>query len=130
MIVAGIGARASATAAGIVSAVQDACARAGIDPADVGILAGLARMDTIAAVEAAADLLGARPEFCEIGRIRAQSARCVTHSARSIAAAGVPSVAEAAALAVAGPESMLILTRVAYRRVTVALAVGPEAETA
>ena len=130
MITAGIGASASATAAEITEAVRDACGRAGIEPNEVGILASLARPETQLALSVAAEALGADVEFQDVGQLSAQSQRCVTHSERSMAATGVPSVAEAAALAASGPDGMLILPRVAYATVTVALAVGPGATSA
>jgi cobalt-precorrin 5A hydrolase len=50
------------------------------------------------------------------------SARGATWSARVLALAGVPSVAEAAALAACGPKSKLILPRIVIGPVTCALA--------
>ena len=47
---------------------------------------------------------------------------CRTHSAASQRVAGVPSVAEAAALAAAGPGARLIQPRIAHPRATCALA--------
>jgi cobalt-precorrin 5A hydrolase len=133
MIVAGIGARASATAEEIVAAVIDACGRAGIAVEEVGRLSGLDRPETSAALASAGVLLGNRPGSHDSIEIALSSAmelqqegnRCATLSDRSMAATGVPSVAEAAALAGAGPEGMLLLHRIAFATVTVALAIGP-----
>jgi cobalamin biosynthesis protein CbiG len=125
MIIAGIGARAMATTEDMVAAVLDCCRRSGVDPAEVGALAGLDRPETVAALRAAAAGLKAEPHVFDAVRLQSEAARCVTHSDRSLAATGVPSVAEAAALAAAGPEGMLLSPRVAYGTVTVALAIGP-----
>jgi cobalt-precorrin 5A hydrolase len=152
MIVAGIGARASATAADMVEAVRDACARAGIALNEVGVLAGLDRPETTAALGKTAALLnhgrsepesggsagdnrtmdgifraflGVEISLFSMVKLQQEANRCATVSARSMAATGVPSVAEAAALAAAGPEGMLLLPRLAFPTVTVALAIGP-----
>jgi len=125
MIVAGLGARAAATAAEMVAAVEDACGRAGFEIADVGIVAGRMHPATDDALREAAVALNSQCMLIDAVALQAQSARCVTHSERALAAAGVPSVAEAAAMAAAGPEGMLFLPRIAFANVTVALAVGP-----
>lgn len=125
MIVAGIGARAAVTANEIVAAVTDACGRAGIAVAEVGLLAGLDRRETIASLREAGLTLTIGTETFDTARLQQESPRCVTHSERSLSATGVPSVAEAAALAGAGLEGMLLLPRVAFPTVTVALAIGP-----
>jgi cobalt-precorrin 5A hydrolase len=54
--------------------------------------------------------------------LEAAGARTVTKSARVVALAGVPSVAEAAALAAGGPRARLIAPRVAVGPATCALA--------
>ena len=125
VIIAGIGARARATGAEIVAAIGDACARAGFELSDVGVVAGWAKPETEAAMREAARTLRARAELVSTQHLQAEAGRCVTASGRSMAAAGVPSVAEAAAMAAAGPEGMLFLPRIASSNVTVALAVGP-----
>jgi len=125
MIVAGIGARAAAAAEDIVNAVREACGRAGLEPSEVGIVAGLTRAQTDAAVMSAAKVLAARPVLFTNGQLQAEAARCVTHSDRSLAATGLPSVAEAAAMAGAGPDGLLFAPRIAFANVTVALAIGP-----
>jgi len=123
MIVAGIGARGGATAQEIAEAVRDACGRAGLEVSEVGIVCGMQR----AAVTEAASELSVQAKLCTLDELRAEAERCVTHSERSMAATGVPSVAEAAAMAAAGPDGMMFLPRVAYANVTVALAIAPGA---
>ena len=125
MIAAGIGARARVTPDEIVAAVRKGCERAGIDVRKVSVLAALARAETETAVLGAAGLLELRAHFCTIDALRAEAGGCATRSDRSLAATGVPSVAEAAALAAAGPDAMLIVPRIALPTVTVALAEGP-----
>ncbi len=114
------------------------------------MLAALDRVETVAAVRAAAARLprpdegwnrdsnptvrgltrvfeGVKAVFFGVSNLQKQAARCITNSERSLAATGVPSVAEAAALAAAGPEGMLLTPRVSFATVTVALAIGPGA---
>jgi cobalt-precorrin 5A hydrolase len=122
MIAAGIGARKCASADEMVAAVRAACLAAGVE--NVHLLAGLER--TCPALAEAAEKLGARLDICDLARLRAESGRCLTRSPRSLAATGVPSVAEAAALAAAGPGSVLIQPRIALETVTVALAASKE----
>jgi cobalt-precorrin 5A hydrolase len=122
MIVAGLGFRRSAATEEIVTLVKLALVRAAL-PQDA-----LAKLGTI---EALADL----PAFTEaahrlaipaiaVGERDLSSAgpRVRTQSARSLAAHGVGSVAEAAALAAAGPGATLVLERIASTSVTCALA--------
>ncbi len=146
MIVAGIGARSVATSADIVAAVTDCCRRAGIALTELGVLAGLDRAETVTALCAAGVELGQTQAMCDhdrvmddpsssfaglkiqvfsVAELQLQASRCVTLSQRSMTATGVPSVAEAAALTASGPDGMLFLQRVAFARVTVALAVAP-----
>jgi cobalt-precorrin 5A hydrolase len=122
MIVAGVGFRRSVAAEEIVALVEQALERA-----------ALAReaLTELATIEALADL----PAFAEAARrlaiaaikVEAQALsvagpRVRTQSARSLTAHGVGSVAEAAALAAAGPGANLILERIASSSATCALA--------
>jgi cobalt-precorrin 5A hydrolase len=59
--------------------------------------------------------------------LEAADARIITRSERVLALTGVPSVAEAAALAAAGPASRLVGPRVAIGPATCALAVSGDA---
>jgi cobalt-precorrin 5A hydrolase len=57
----------------------------------------------------------------------AAAPRCATRSARVEAVTGLPSLAEAAALAGAGPHSRLVLPRISENGVSCAVAQRPEA---
>jgi cobalt-precorrin 5A hydrolase len=59
-------------------------------------------------------------------RLRDQAGEVVTTSPASLRAFGVPSVAEAAALAGAGPGAVLLVTRIVHDGVTCAIAGSPE----
>jgi cobalt-precorrin 5A hydrolase len=122
VIVAGIGCRKGASAAEIDAAIEAALERAGRPLAKIDLLATAMtkrKEDGIAAAAAARELpliFVAQPEL-EIA-----SARGATWSARVLALGGVPSVAEAAALAAAGPKARLVLPRIVHGPVTCALA--------
>jgi cobalt-precorrin 5A hydrolase len=122
MIVAGVGFRRSVAADEIVMLVELALKRAALTHdalAKLGTIEALA--DLPAFIEAAHRLavaaiaVGERDLSAAAPRVRMQSAR-------SLAAHGVGSVAEAAALAAAGPGATLVLERIASTSVTCALA--------
>jgi cobalt-precorrin 5A hydrolase len=122
VIVAGVGFRRSAAADEIVILVELALKRAALTHdalAKLGTIESLA--DLPAFIEAAHRLavaaiaVGERDLSAAAPRVRMQSAR-------SLAAHGVGSVAEAAALAAAGPGATLVLERIASTSVTCALA--------
>lgn len=122
MIVAGVGFRQSVAADEIVSLVQQALVRV----APMGFtLRGLATIETLAALPAfteAAHRLAVEPISVAEPALSEAAPRVITQSARSLAAHGVGSVAEAAALAAGGPRSELILERIASASATCALA--------
>jgi cobalt-precorrin 5A hydrolase len=107
--VAGIGCRKGVTAAEVLAAVE---AAGGAD-----LWAVVAAKAGEAGVVEAAGLCGVTLRVAEVGEDRS-----VTRSAASLAATGVGSAAEAAALAVAGEGARLLGARVAVGRVTCAVA--------
>ena len=122
MIVAGIGCRKGATQAQVEAAIDAALERAG-QP--------LARLDRIATAAskreeegiAAAALARRLPlSFVAQADLESASLRGTTWSGRVLALAGIASVAEAAALAAAGPKARLVLPRIVVGPVTCALA--------
>ncbi|MCE8009624.1 cobalamin biosynthesis protein [Aestuariivita sp.] len=115
MIVAGFGFNAQAR----VDSLLEAMALAGPTPDGVATLVGKADGEIFARF---ADLLGRRAIF--VAAVDAQAQSTLTKSDRSIAAHGVGSVAEACALAAAGPGAKLLGPRVisADRTATCALA--------
>ena len=126
MIVAGVGFRRSAAAEDIVALVERALAEAGLKPARLSRLATLAALASEAAFRDAARRLAVPPVGVEGAAARDAAPRVQTVSARALAAHGVGSAAEAAALAAAGPEARLVLGRIASRSATCALAALPE----
>jgi cobalt-precorrin 5A hydrolase len=124
VIVVGIGCRREVSAAAIVALAQDAAARIA---ATLELLAAPEFRYAEAGIAEAAVILGLPIRWIAHAALKGEQGRCVTRSVRAEAEVGLASVAEAAALAAAGPDSRLILPRIAGGGVTLALAEGPGA---
>jgi cobalt-precorrin 5A hydrolase len=122
VIAAGIGCRKGAAAAEIEAAIVAALERAGRPLAKVDLMATSTGKRAEKGIAEAASARGVRLVFVTAADLEVASARGATWSARVLALAGVPSVAEAAALAACGQNSKLILPRIVVGRVTCALA--------
>jgi cobalt-precorrin 5A hydrolase len=124
MIVAGIGFRRSAAADEIVSLVEQALVRASLVPEALHRLATVEALAALPAFTEAACRLSVRATVVDRPALLQAGSRVRTRSARSLAAHGVGSVAEATALAAAGGTAELILERIASPSATCALARG------
>jgi cobalt-precorrin 5A hydrolase len=122
MIVAGIGCRKGAAAAEIEAAVAAALLRAGLSAPALSLLATSTAKGGEGGIAAAAWALGVPLVLVPQDELEAAGHRTMTTSPRVIAATGVPSLAEAAALAAGGPAARLIAPRVAVGGATCALA--------
>ncbi len=122
MIVAGVGFRRSVEADEIVALVGQALERAELARNALSKLATIEVLSTLPAFTEAACRLGAVATPVAQDALVATAQHVPTQSTRSIAAHGVGSVAEAAALAAAGPHPKLILERIASASATCALA--------
>jgi cobalt-precorrin 5A hydrolase len=122
VIVAGIGCRKGASAAEIEAALDTALERAGRPLARIDLIATSAAKSNEPGISAAAAARGLRLASVAQSDLETAGARAATWSARVLALAGVPSVAEAAALAAAGARARLILPRIVVGPVTCALA--------
>jgi cobalt-precorrin 5A hydrolase len=122
VIVAGIGCRKGASAAEIEAVIAAALERAGFAQETLGAIAAPADKGEEAGIAAVALSYGLPLLFVPTPDLEAAAARCKTHSQRVLALTGVPSVAEAAALAAGGPEAKLLLPRIVVGPVTCALA--------
>ncbi len=122
MIVAGVGCRRGASAPDIESAIRAALARAGIAADALGAVATSAEKSAETGIKAAAERLGVAVVVVPAAELKAASVRGATRSERVLALMGVPSVAEAAALAAAGPLARLISPRLVVGAATCALA--------
>ncbi|WP_246388827.1 cobalamin biosynthesis protein [Microvirga mediterraneensis] len=122
MIVAGIGFRRIAAAEDIVALVEQALERASLTRVSLAKLATIKALADLPAFAESARRLAVPAVVIDEGELSAAAPRVQTQSARSIAAHGVGSVAEAAALAAAGPCAALVLARIAAASATCALA--------
>ena len=123
MMVAGLGCRRGARAEDVAAAIAHALDVAGRRPEALSRLATSATKADEPGLRTAAVALGLSLDAVPEAALLAAAPGCLTHSARVVAHAGVPSLAEAAALASAGPGARLLGPRVAAARaVTCALA--------
>jgi cobalt-precorrin 5A hydrolase len=122
MIVAGIGCKRGAPAPDIEAAIHAALERAGLAPDALGCIATIARKDGETGLETAAAKFGLTVVVVPEAALQAAGERTVTRSERVVALTGTPSVAEAAALAAAGPAARLIGPRLIFGTATCALA--------
>jgi cobalt-precorrin 5A hydrolase len=125
MIAAGIGCKRGAPASDIKAAIRAALARARIGADALDVIATMQAKSGEPGIRAAADTLGVSLIVVPELELTAANARVETHSARATTLAGVGSVAEAAALAAAGPASKLIVPRLIVGTATCALAASP-----
>lgn len=117
---AGIGCRKGAAAEEIEAAVAVAVA----GRVELAALATAETKRSEVGLVSAALHLGLSLIYVAPERLAEASARAITHSARVEAMLGLPSLAETAALAAAGPGSRLLGPRVAIGNVTCAIAVS------
>lgn len=127
MIVAGVGCRRGAPALDIEAAIRAALAGAGIAANALGAIATIAAKHDEAGIETAAAHFGVNVVLVSDAELKAAGPRTETKSERVLALTGVPSVAEAAALAAAGPSARLISPRLVIGSATCALAISEPA---
>jgi cobalt-precorrin 5A hydrolase len=126
MIVAGIGCRKGTSAGDIGAVIGAALARAGFATKALDLIAAPELKRGEQGIAAAAAALGVPLVLIPEADLAAASARAETRSERVLAVIGIPSVAEAAALAGGGLSARLILPRIAVGSATCALAVSEE----
>lgn len=121
-IAVGLGCRSGVAASAIVALVHEAFAQAALPPDGAPLFTIDAKRSEAGLTRAAAEL-GAPLHFFSRETLAAVKTR--TQSAHSLAAFGVSSVAESAALVGAGDGAVLIVPRIARDGVTCALARSP-----
>lgn len=119
----GLGCRSGVTAEAVVALVEDALARVAGAPL---ALFTIADKRTEAGLWDASIRLGLPLVHLPRAALEAAAPAAVTRSERIVALMGVPSVAECAALAGAGPGARLVLPRIAAGGVTCAIAAGDD----
>jgi cobalt-precorrin 5A hydrolase len=124
VIVAGVGCRKAISAAQVESAIEAALLHNRLAAHRLGRIAVPAVKGAEAGIVAAAAARGVPLVLIAQNALEAADARTLTRSARSMDTLNVHSVAEAAALAAAGPNARLLAPRVTVGPVTCALAEG------
>jgi cobalt-precorrin 5A hydrolase len=122
MIVAGVGCRKGASSDAVRGAIAAALERAGYPADALDLIATSAVKGGEPGISAAALSLGLPLVLVPQADLEAAGARTVSRSERVIAITGVPSLAEAAALAAGGPQARLVAPKTAVGPATCALA--------
>jgi cobalt-precorrin 5A hydrolase len=119
-VIVGLGARPGMPAPALAGAIRAALSAAGLHPARVTALATLDRRAAEEGIRSVAAGLGWALVSFPAAELGAQDVP--NRSETVVAAVGTPSVAEAAALAAAGPGAVLILPKRVFPGITVAVA--------
>ena len=122
MIVAGIGCRRGTTVEEINTAIDAALAQAGLLPDRLGLIATSDGKGSEPGIIQATAARGVRLVQVRPAHLEAAGPRTLSSSPRVKALIGIPSVAEAAALAACGPASRLIVPRIVEGPATCAIA--------
>jgi cobalt-precorrin 5A hydrolase len=122
VIIAGVGCRRGAAAQDIETALRAALARAGVTANDLSAIATGTAKQGERGIETVAAKLGVKLMLISDGELKAAGGHSTTRSDRVLALFGLPSLAEAAALAAAGPSAQLIVSRLIVGAATCALA--------
>jgi cobalt-precorrin 5A hydrolase len=125
-IVAGIGFRRGTAPEEIAALIVRALGEIGAARTDLAVVATAADRAAEPSICEAAAKFGLSPCPVEPTALEACDPKIVTRSARIERLRGVGSLAEAAALAVAGPDGRLALPRIASHGATCALAIPPQ----
>jgi len=124
MIVAGLGSRKAISAEQVHAAIDAALVHSHLSAQQLDLIAVPALKGADAGIQAAAAARGLVLLLITQDSLEAANPRTVTRSTHSMAAMNVHSVAEAAALAGAGPNARLLAPRISVGPVTCALAEG------
>lgn len=124
MIVAGIGCRRDTSAEEIERVVRLALGMFRLAPERLDAMATESDKALEAGLAEAARLLSVRLVACTVADLDRVAGKVLTPSLLVLATKGVPSIAEASALVVAGDNARLLGTRVATERATCAIAIG------
>ena len=127
VIVAGVGCRKGAAAAEVEAAITAALARCGLAADALALIATSISKGAEEGIADAASALGVPVALVPQRDLEDAGRRTATKSERVLLRTGVPSLAEAAALAAAGPAPRLIAPRVAVGPATCALAESRDA---
>ncbi|AGK59091.1 precorrin methylase [Hyphomicrobium denitrificans 1NES1] len=123
MIAIGVGANSKAQADDFAAALASVCAETGGD-----VIATLENAPFANLLKAAASGQSIAYRELSLAELRERNGDCLTRSERTLDLFGVRSLAEASALAAAGPRSLLLVPRRIIGNITVAAAKSADAE--
>jgi cobalt-precorrin 5A hydrolase len=126
MIVAGVGCRKGVQPGDVKAVILAALGRAGIDVSELRLIATTYAKSREKGIEVAASVMRVPLVLVTPADLISAQTRVATRSDRVEALVGVPSVAEAAALAAGGPAARLIAPRIVLGPATCALAATEE----
>jgi cobalt-precorrin 5A hydrolase len=126
MIVAGVGCRKGVQPGDVKAVILAAFERAGIDVSELRLIATIYAKSREKGIEVAASVMRVPLVLVTPADLVSVRMRVATRSERVEALVGVPSVAEAAALAAGGPAARLLAPRIVVGPATCALAVTEE----
>jgi cobalt-precorrin 5A hydrolase len=126
MIVAGVGCRKGVQPGDVKAVILAALERAGIDLSELRLIATTYAKSREKGIEVAASVMRVPLVLVTPADLISAQMRVATRSERVEALVGVPSVAEAAALAAGGPAARLIAPRIVLGPATCALAATEE----
>ena len=124
MIVAGVGCRRDTSAEEVERVVRLALGMFRLAPERLDAMATETDKALESGLVEAARLLSVRLVACTVSDLDRVAGEVLTPSLLVLATKGVPSIAEASALVVAGRNARLLGTRVATERATCAIAIG------
>ncbi|MDP1752723.1 MAG: cobalamin biosynthesis protein [Reyranella sp.] len=124
MIVAGVGCRRDTSAEEIERVVRLALGMFRLAPERLDAMATETEKAVELGLVEAARLLSVKLVACTVSDLDRMAGEVLTSSPLVLATKGVPSIAEASALVVAGRNARLLGTRVATERATCAIAIG------
>jgi cobalt-precorrin 5A hydrolase len=126
MIVAGVGCRKGVQPGDVKAVILAALERAGIAVSELRLIATSDAKSREKGIEVAASVMRVPLVLVTPGDLMSAQMRVATRSERVNALVGVPSVAEAAALAAGGPAARLVAPRIVVGPATCALAATEE----
>jgi cobalt-precorrin 5A hydrolase len=126
MSVIGVGCRQGSACDEVLGAVDAVLARYGVAKSSIRALASVPLKADEPGLVAAARTLGLPLLVPDAVQLAQADARCLTRSAASMAATGLGSACEAAALAACGPGATLLGPRIIHHAITCAIASGAQ----
>jgi len=106
----------------VISLVENVLSKSNLAPASIACIASIDVKTDEAAIHAVARRFGVPARFFTASELNAETPRLKNPSKMVAKEVGTPSVAEAAALAAAGPQSELLIEKTKSRRATCAIA--------